>query len=64
MKQITVVVKKPFLDRYTGLKRKQGDRLTVSEKRYREMNRSGEYVSIVADTKETAKPEKATEIKK
>ena len=65
MKKIKVIVKKKFLDRYTGITHKPGDKLTVSEVRYREILRSGDYV-----TKETAPvkndaPDKVTnEIKK
>lgn len=63
MKQITVTVKKPFLDRQTGLKRKPGDKFKVSDARYREIKRSGDYVAIVTETKEATKPEKVSEKK-
>ena len=53
MKEIKVVVKKKFLDKYTGISHKPGDKLTVSEVRYREILRSGDYVA-----KETAAPAK------
>lgn len=56
MKKFNVVVKKAFLDRYTGIKRKEGDRLTISEERYLEIRRSGNYVEI---EKAPAKVEKA-----
>lgn len=65
MKQINVVVKKQFRDRYSGVTHKVGDKLTLTETRYREILRHGDYV-----TKETAvnitasKPEKTPEIKK
>ena len=53
MKKIKVVVKKKFTDRYTGISHKPGEKLTVSEVRFREMMRSGDYVA-----KETAAPTK------
>ena len=56
MKKINVVVKKRFLDKYSGVYRKPGDKLTVDENRYREIKRSGDYVEV-----ESAK---APEIKK
>ena len=66
MKKIKVVVKKKFTDRYTGIVHKPGDKLTVSEVRFREILRSGDYVAkeTAAPTKNEA-PEKVTnEIKK
>ena len=66
MKKIKVVVKKKFTDRYTGIVHKLGDKLTVSEVRFREMLRSGDYVAkeTAAPTKNET-PEKVTnEIKK
>lgn len=50
-KKISVVVKKEFVDRYTGLKHKPGKKLSVTRERYREILRSGDYVE----------PEKAAE---
>lgn len=47
MKNVNVVVKKEFLDRYTGTKRKVGEKLTITEARYREIKRSGDYVDVV-----------------
>ena len=62
MKKFNVVVKKGFMDRETGLKKKPGDKMTVTEKRYLEILRSGAgYVEIVKDN--VAKPV-ATEQKK
>lgn len=46
MKKIIVVVKKEFLDRYTGKNHKPGETLTVTEDRFREIRRSGDYVEI------------------
>lgn len=57
MKKINVVVKKRFLDKYAGIYRKPGEKLTVDENRYREIKRAGDYVEI-----ETAKA--TPEIKK
>ena len=56
MKKFNVTVKKAFLDRETGIKRKPDDKMTITEKRYLEILRSGAgYVEIVKDkTVETA----------
>ena len=69
MKKIRVIVKKKFTDRYTGrytgISHKPGDKLTVSEVRFREILRSGDYVAkeTPAPTKIEA-PEKVTNEKK
>lgn len=44
MKKFNVIVKKKFLDRHSGIYRKPGEKLTISEDRFREILRSGEYV--------------------
>ena len=63
MKKFNVIVKKPFLDRETGIKRKVGDRMTITEKRYLAIRRSGvDYVEIVKD--KVAEPTPKTDIKK
>ena len=49
MKKIRVTVKKRFLDGETGLYRKPGDKLTITEKRYLEIIRKGDYVEAVKD---------------
>ena len=66
MKKFTVIVEKPFLDRRTGLKRKKGDRLTITEDRYNEIRRSGkDYITIEKAPAKVVKTEKAdAEIKK
>lgn len=46
MRKINVIVKSGFLDRYTGLKRKPNDKLTITESRFREILRSGNYVEV------------------
>lgn len=43
MKKICIVVKKDFFDKYTGMKHKTGEKLTVTDARLREINRSGKY---------------------
>lgn len=59
MKKINVIVKKPFLDRYTGKKHKEGETLTVSDARLREIKRSGAYVEVVkAADKAASDPKK------
>ena len=61
MKKINVIVKKDFLDLETGLTRKQGKNMTVSDARFLDLHRKG-YVEAV---KNTAKPvEKTNDIKK
>ena len=63
MKKIRVIVRKKFVDKYTGLTHKPGDKLTVSEVRFREIQRAGDYVvtEIVAAPKsDAATPEKVT----
>lgn len=53
MKTLQVTVKKEFTDRYTGQKRKVGEKLTITDARYREIKRSGDYVEVVkAEAKE------------
>ena len=65
MKKFNVIVKKAFLDRYTGIKRKEGDRLTITEERFLEIRRSGNYVEIEKAPAKADKVEKAVaEIKK
>lgn len=57
MKLLKVVVKKKFLDRYTGVTHLPGKILTITDSRYREMKRSGDFVEV-------EKSEKKPEIKK
>lgn len=65
MKKFNVIVEKPFLDRRTGLKRKKGDRLTITEDRYNEIRRSGDYVTIEKAPAKVVKTDKTdAEIKK
>ena len=61
MKKLLVKIKKEFLDLETGLTRKQGKTMTVTEARFLELHRTG-YVEIV---KGDEKPvDKVTDIKK
>ena len=46
-KMIKVKVKKEFLDRSTGKKRKVGDTFDVIYDRLAEIRRSGDYVEVV-----------------
>lgn len=57
MKQIKTVVKKKFRDRITGVSHKVGDKLTVTDVRFREIKRSGDYVEIETSAKEKEKTE-------
>ena len=70
MKKICIVVKKDFFDKYTGKKYKAGEKLTVTDARLREINRSSKYAeydkaateAMIAAEKKAA--EKAAEPKK
>lgn len=59
MKILDVVVKNDFPapDRYTGIKYKKGTTLKITEDRYREIKRSGDYVEVVKQTAEPTKKE-------
>lgn len=59
--EITVKVKREFLDRYTGIKRKPGDTFAVTESRYLEIKRSGDFVEAVKEAAEPAEPAEAAE---
>lgn len=61
MKDVNVIVKKEFLDRYTGKMNKVNDKLIIREDRYREILRSGDYVEVVKA--EAKKPEVKKESK-
>lgn len=56
MKDLKVIVKKKFLDRYSGVYHNPGDKLTITESRYREIKRSGDFVEV----EKSAKAEKET----
>lgn len=51
MKKIEVIVKKDFTDKYTGQKRKAGEKHVITDARFREIQRSGDYVEVVKPTK-------------
>lgn len=44
---MNVIVKKEFVDRYTGITHKPGDKLSITDARHREIKRSGDYVEPV-----------------
>lgn len=54
-KKVEVVVKKPFMDKYTGKTHETGEKLTITCKRHREIMRSGDYVEIVKETEKASK---------
>ena len=55
MREFVVTVKKEFLDRYAGKRRKVGEKFPVTEQRFREIKRSGDYVEPVQEkAKESA----------
>ncbi len=59
MKKFVVIVKKAFMDRRSGIKRKPGDVLKVDENRLKEIRRSGpDYVSIDKTATENLNKEK------
>lgn len=64
MKRFKVKVKEKFLDGTTGLYRKPGETMTISEKRYLEIIRkNGKLIEVVKD--DATEPKKgANEIKK
>ena len=57
MKQVKVIVKKKFRDRITGVSHKVGDKLTVTDERFREIKRSGDYAEVEASDKTKEKNE-------
>lgn len=46
MKKFNVIVKDSFRDKHSGIKHKKGDRLTITEDRFREIQRSGDLVEV------------------
>ena len=59
--KIKVVVVKEFLDRYTGILRKPGEKMDISAARFREINRLCVYVKTekqIADEKAASDPKK------
>lgn len=63
MKKFNVIVKSSFRDKYSGIKHKAGDRLTITEERFRELKRTGDLVEVEKTTSAPA-PKNTTEIKK
>ena len=63
---LNVIVKKKFLDRYSGVYHMPGDKLTITDARYREIKRSGDYVDVEKTVKgeKTVADKATTEIKK
>lgn len=55
MKMINVVVKKEFHDKYTGTKRKAGEKMTITEARYREIKRAGDFIEVAKDASKKEK---------
>lgn len=55
MKKIKVKVIKEFPDRYTGTQRKVGEIMEITDARYREIKRSGNYVEVVKPAVEVKK---------
>lgn len=58
MKKVNVVVKKEFIDRYTGVKHVPDEKMTVTDARLREIRRSGDYVTVVQAAVQEQKKEK------
>lgn len=51
MKKIKVKVKRDFRDKYTGIKHNAGTTMEVTDSRFREINRSGDYLEVVNEVK-------------
>ena len=59
--KVNVVVVKEFIDRYTGILRKPGEKMSISAARFREINRLCVYVKTekqIADEKAASAPNK------
>ena len=63
MKKFNVIVKESFRDKYSGIKHKVNDRLTVTEERLKELRRKGGLVEV-EKTASAPTPKNTTEIKK
>ena len=55
MKKVNVIVKKPFRDIYTGITHKEGEKLIVTDVRFREINRREKHVEVVKEAPENKK---------
>ena len=58
MKKINVKVIKEFTDKYTGIKHKAGKTMEITDARFREIKRSGDYVEVVKPATEVKKESK------
>ena len=59
--KVNVVVVKEFVDRYTGVLKKPGDKMAVSTARFREINRLCDHVKTenqIAEEKAASNPKK------
>ncbi len=54
MKKLNCVVKKGFVDRYTGKTHKPGETLILTDVRVREIKRSGDYIEVKGEFKPVA----------
>ncbi len=63
-KLFNVIVKESFRDKYSGIKHKAGDRLTVTEERLKELRRKGGLVEVEKTAPTPAPTPKTNEIKK
>ena len=59
--KVNVIVVNEFIDRYTGILRKPGEKMSISTARFREINRLREYVKTekqIAAEKAASDPKK------
>lgn len=59
--KVNVVVVKEFVDRYTGILKKPGEKMSITTARFREINRLCEHVKTekqIADEKAASDPKK------
>lgn len=49
MKMVNVIVKKPYRDIMTGVTHKVGEKLTVSDVRFREINRREKHIEVAKE---------------
>jgi len=63
MKTVKVIVKEDFRDKYSGVIHKKDKPLEISDERYREIKRAGNFVEAIKETTKTEKAE-AKDLKK
>ena len=64
MNKVKVIVKKAFRDKISGVYHKVNDKMTISEDRFREIKRTGDFVEIEKESTAVKGERPSTEIKK